>query len=105
MSLSGLIAVRGVRGFIAGDFLAATLVLEDTALTLTFGEVGFDERGEGVFLEVAFFKAEGGFLALELAFDAAPDALPPDLGIAVFALGVSVFLVIPLKICEPTYRL
>ena len=105
MSLSVLIAVRGVRSFFAGDFLADTLVMEDTALTLTFGELGFDERGEGVFLEAAFFKAEGGFFAVELAFDAAPDALPPDLGIAVFALGVSVFLVIPLKICEPTYRL
>lgn len=74
-------------------------------MTLTFGEVVLDERGEGGFLEGVFFKAEGGFLAVELAFDAAPDALPPDLGIAVFALGVSVFLVIPLKICEPTYRL
>lgn len=105
MSPSGLIVAPDVRIFFAGAFLAVTIVLEDTALTLTFGEVGFDERGEGVFLEVAFFKAEGGFLALGLAFDAAPDALPPDLGIAVFALGVSVFLVIPLKICEPTYRL
>ena len=105
MSLSGLIAVRDVRSFLAGDFLADTLVMEDTALTLTFGELGFDEREEGVFLEAAFFKAEGGFFAVELAFDAAPDALPSDLGIAVFALGVSVFLVIPLKICEPTYGL
>lgn len=105
MSVSGLIAVRGVRSFFAGDFLAETLVLEVVALTLTFGVVGFDERGADGFLEGAFFKGEGGFFAVELAFDAAPDALPPDLGIAVFALGVSVFLVIPLKICEPTYRL
>ena len=107
MSLSGLIAVRDVRSFLAGDFLADTLVVEDAALTLTLGELGFDEREEGVFLEAAFFKAEGGFFALSLtlAFDAALDALPPDLGIAVFALGVSVFLVIPLKICEPTYGL